>query len=66
MILIPIQLWYPNVATEFWLTFYYRVLDHMYLQDVSQFYREKSSVDLEKMREIQKEIEKRKKEEEKK
>lgn len=38
----------------------------MYLQDVSQFYRDRSRVDLEKMREIQKEIEKRKKEEEKK
>lgn len=36
----------------------------MYLQNVSQFYRKESSVDLEKMREIQKEIEKRKKAEE--
>lgn len=36
----------------------------MYLERLSQFYRKESRVDLEKMREIQKEIEKRKKEEE--
>ena len=35
LILIPIQLCYPNAATEFWLTFYYRVIDHMYLEDLS-------------------------------
>lgn len=36
----------------------------MYLERLSQFYRDRSHVDLEKMREIQKKIEKRKKEEE--